>query len=1284
MEPQIRLFGTATLGERGGQTERLPTRKSWALLAYLVQSGGRDVPREELAALLWPRSAEGQARASLRQELAVLKKALKLAGLAPFQASKDTVRLTVEPGQADTTEFEARVGAGAPQDLRAAADLYAGDFLSGLTIRSGPFQEWLWLERQRLRNRALGALADLLRLDETDADMSRIQDTATRFLAIEPTQEQAHRALMRLYRRTGRRAEALQQYDRCREVLRRDLDAEPSQETIDLEARIRRDEGVAATESRVQADEEQARPVEADRKVAIVLCINLDLAADPATVDAGAVAGALDEAARRAAQTVGDGGGAIASAGPDRLLAVFAAPSTGGPVEEQAVQAALSICAWSAEARIDPALRACVGIARGEVLMAPAPSGGMDLRGAAVLTAARFGRAARAGEVLVSDDLAGRIKAVFDMAPLSSDRAGATHPAGRGWIVRRERVSANRFDVSRRTGRLTPLAGRTDELERLLAFWKAVRSGTGGVALITGDAGMGKSRLAYEFLQRAAADNPGIIRLNGSPQHRQSPLYPVMQLLRREIAPHDRRTGADGRAALDRWARAAGLPAEEVVGPLWTLLSGQQGSVAASLEPGPLCAAIICALRELFGDRPPIVLVEDGHWLDPSTSNLLTRLAAPSEQRPVFILATLRPGAEPGWIGSGEVLNLGLGPLPAEQARAVAASVLPDAAAQDVIDTIALRADGVPLIVEELGLALLQPGLPAEDLVPEIIAGSLPSAVAARIDRLSAAARDVLQIASVFGSAVPHGDLLTVTALPGEGLETRLRQLQEAELMYPVGRPPHRCYEFKHGLIQELTYSTLLADRRTACHLRVGEVLEAQAGIDADTAPELIARHFARASRPRKAIEYRRRAGRRAAALSAPSEAAAQYRAALRHVPEISDQSERAALEQRLLLRLGPHVLASRGFGDDEIAMVYDRARSLAVDRGEPGQDDQLEPILWGLWGYHITRADVATAIGLAAEFLTEAQLRQDPVCQATGQYMLGVGRFYRGHLFAAQGYLDRAGPGRDTAAQGGLIRRFGFDTAIGASCFAAWIAAFGGYVERAGTLAAGIVQSADATGHAITVAMARVFAAGTYAFLGLPRDALRLAEAAMEAARAPALQQWHGQALIQVGRARWCLGEADGEVLLRRGLEEYRQTGAALAAPYALGWLAEACLHAGRIDEGLSELDAAARQATASGVSYFEPEHLRVRGALLARHGAGRSAEAETALAAAVRSAKRAQAGLLTFRARASLAGFYEDIGRHEDALDLIETAFAELPDASAPDAQQARQAWRDLLSVR
>ncbi len=1287
METQLRFMGGFDLRDTEGAQVRLPTRKSLALLAVLAQSGGQRMTRDRLATLLWPRSEDTQARASLRQELAVLRKALAGSGLPRINADKDALSFHMSGRQLDTARLNALAQSDRTSDLRNVAELYRGEFLAGLAIRSTRFDEWLWIERQQLRDAAIAALTRLLQIDRRSGTPDDVLATAQALLRADATNETAYLGLMEALRTCGRRTDALKYYQRFCGVLRRELDADPSDAIANLAEEIRLSTGAAPPPSTLAQDGVAAHisrrlnrlPAHGQserRKTTLAVLGLADVCELGVNFAAPELAEAQEALVQRAAAAIDDYGGSFVPCAGDRILACFGHPTADEHDSERAVLAALGIVSEPIPLSNGTALWPRAAVARGDTLISSqgAGRGDVGLVGIAVHLATRLEQMAKGREVLVSPETHGLVHRLFETSELI--RPGADMPDG--YVILRERLRSNRFDVRKLSARLSALVGREEDLEKLREAWGAARDGRGQAVIVEGEPGIGKSRLLHAFLQTVLSENPQVIQINASPLHRQSALFAIVQFLEEEIG-FDRTPDAGGRhARLSAWAADLGLAVEEVVPPLFALLSGPAedewvDSGRGLQDKTRLFSALLSVIRARAEARALILLVEDLHWLDPMSGEFLRFLLPRIEAAPILVVMTVRADAAPGWVGRLRARHIFLGRLNRLQARMLVSDLLPKGTPRSRYDGVVARSDGIPLYLEELAKSLAETETEAgqPDGPGRGIPDSLEASLMARIDRLDSA-REVLQVASVFGKVFDQDHLQVAMGLSPEVLETRLRQLQEADLIYRIGRSPQARYEFNHVLVQELTYRSLPPDRRTASHLQIANALVRQAGKAGPKSPEIVARHFAMGGQTRKAIEFFDGAGRMAARVSAHQEAAAHFRAALALLPELPEGAVRARLEFDLLLQLGPQVLATQGFAASDVAEIYERARDLVVHNVTRADPEERDRILWGLWGYFLVRGDISASYGLAAEFLANALEHGDPVSIQAGNQMLGLCSFYRGKLVQALDYLEKAQALYSTDQAEAHLRRYGLNLSVAAWAYLSWTLSLRGEAKRAVKECERNLEEADRLQHDFSQVVARVFATGTFLFLGDEASAARHAQLSADLPELRRFSQMRAQAAMQVGRLAERNGDPEGIETLRTGLQDYQATGAALAVPQGKAWVAQGLLAAGDIAEALETVETALDHSERTGVLFFDAELHRVRGLCLNALLPDRRELAEAAFEAALEAGRETGALLLSLRTAADYAEALQSWGRGKEAARLLRDAAELGAEDTLPEVQR------------
>ena len=544
---------------------------------------------------------------------------------------------------------------------------------------------------------------------------------------------------------------------------------------------------------------------------------------------------------------------------------------------------------------------------------------------------------------------------------------------------------------------LTPLVGRQQEMGLLLERWAQMGEGLGQVVVLSGEAGIGKSRLVQEVKTHVAGEPHTQLECRCSPYYQNSAFYPVIDLLQRvlqlqrEDSAKEKLDKLEGALAhyhmsqpdiVPLLASLLLLPLPERYPPL--ILSPQQQR-QKTLE------ALLTILLTLAANQPVLFIVEDLHWVDPSTLELLNLLIDQVATARILILLTSRPEFRPPWGFRAHVTPVTLSRLPRAQVEAMVARVAGNKALPaEVQQQLVIKTDGVPLFVEELTKMVLESGLLREredryeltdPLPPLAIPTTLRDSLEARLDRL-AAVKEVAQLGAILGREFSYELLQAISPLDEPTLQHGLSQLVEAELLYRRGLPPQVIYTFKHALIQEAAYQSLLKRTRQEYHQRIAQVLAERFPETVEMQPELLAHHFTEAGLSGPAVGYWRRAGQRGIERSAYVEAISHLTKGLELLNTLPDTSERTLQELILQTNLGPALMATKGFGAPEVQHAYDRARELCRQVGET---PQLFPVLRGLSTFYIVRAELQTAHELAEELLRLAQSAQDPAMLVAG-----------------------------------------------------------------------------------------------------------------------------------------------------------------------------------------------------------------------------------------------------------------------------------------------------------
>jgi DNA-binding SARP family transcriptional activator len=913
---RLDLLGGFALTDAAGKTLDIRSKKGRCLLAYLALSDGRAVARDTLAALLWGDRGDTQARRSLSQEL------YRLRGLFPEEAQGAFI-LEAESVALDGALFEVdalRLEAGEA----GAAALDTGELLAGLSAGSEGFDEWLRDERERLRERAIAALS---------AELDQRPDAAPHILALEPANEAAHRALMRRHAEAGRRDLALKQYDKCREALRTELGIEPDAETRALAEEIKAASPQPAVATAVPEPESiSAKPAvekAGERRQVTVLAAGLELK--------GGGGGALDPEDRRAATRICRDvaaallerhGSAVARTMGDSLLAYFGYPEAREDDAARAAQAALEIVGEIAALDLPAGAvaQSRAAIASGLVIAGEDGKNGADgeeaLIGEAPDAAARLLQAAGPGMVALDDATRELLAAAFAFEPLAGNSAGA-------WRLAGETQTESRF-AALRGGALTPFVGRELELQTLQHRWGQAVDGEGQAVLISGEPGIGKSRIA-ETLNEQLAD-AGHLRVifQCTPNHTNSALHPVIEqmTLAAAIAADD--SDAVKLDKLEAMIARSGIGTDGAAPLLADLLSvaGDGRHPPLNLTPQArkdrTLEVIVAQLTGLAAQRPVLFVFEDLHWADPTTRELLDLVVAAIEEARVLALFTFRPEYEAPWVGQAHVTLMALNRLAKRQCGEMVRRVAAEAdLSENVLADIVAKTDGVPLFVEELTKTMLAGGVEGGGgaAVPATIQASLT----ARLDRLGEA-REVAQIAAVIGREFTY-PLLAATVDLGAKMEeselnARLDALTASELVFARGRPPTASYLFKHALIRDAAYDSLLRAERRALHGRIARALKTRFPYTETNSPELLAHHHSQAGEAEQALTYWQRAGERALEHSNNVEAVAHFRNGLEEISSLP-AGVHIRKELNLQLGLGSALVATEGFGGQETGKAY-------------------------------------------------------------------------------------------------------------------------------------------------------------------------------------------------------------------------------------------------------------------------------------------------------------------------------------------------------------------------
>jgi class 3 adenylate cyclase/predicted ATPase len=987
----------------------------------------------------------------------------------------------------------------------------------------------------------------------------------------------------------------------------------------------------------------------------------------------------LDEAS---GAVTGLGGHVLKRLG-DGLMALFGYPHAQENDAERAVRAALAIQRALAEINVKnrgkgtPELSARIGIESGSVVVEATG----EVFGDAPNVAARVQAAAEPGSVLVTMNVQRQVAGLF-----VAEEQGARELRGVSEAVQLFRI-VRASGGGRRGGAraLTPFVGREEELGVLARRWERARAGEGQLALIVGEPGLGKSRLIEEFHTRLAETPHTWVEWSASQLLQNTPLHPIAEWGRLRFgvdAPADQRL-----ADLENTLRLVGLdPAEHapLLAPLVDIPLPPER--VATLAPEELRRRQLAAMTAwyLAGARsqPVVLAIEDLHWADPTSLDLLRALAERGAQAPLLLLATARPEFRPPWSLRSHHSLISLSPLDrAGVARMVGEISAQHALSKDVVEGVSERTGGVPLFVEEVTRLLLERG---EQGGVQAIPPTLQQSLAARLDRLGPA-REVAQIGAVLGRDFAYRLLHSVAELDEPALQASLDRLADADLLFVEGAPPQASYRFKHALIQDAAYDSLLKSRRQALHRRAAELLRDDPE-RATAAPEVIAHHFTQAGLDDPAIEWWGKAGDQALRRSAFQEAIAHLGKAIEMGDNAGGTEARgvtgtAGAGQRLKLEtsLGQAMMYSRGFASDESKTAFARARTLAAEIDNASEQFDA---YYGLFIGSLLRGELGLARETAESFLRAAENAGRMTEAGAARRCVGQARLFQGEFIGGQTNLAEALGTYDPERERDAKFRFGVDGGAGAAGFLALASWALGDVERARALSEEALARADETAHAPTRANVYHFISRYQTLRGDPEAVSRLAKIPVELGREHGMALYLAWGEVYSNWARASLVDREGGMTgLREALAAYLGQGNKLFVPLFQGLLAELETEGDHADGPLRRIDEALALANETGEHWTDALLHRIRGAILLKRDPAHTAPAEEAFLAAIAVAQAQKARSFELQAALALAKLYQSTNRPSDAHVVLAPAlegFAPTPEM--PDIAKAQALLEQL----
>jgi class 3 adenylate cyclase/predicted ATPase len=997
---------------------------------------------------------------------------------------------------------------------------------------------------------------------------------------------------------------------------------------------------------------------------------------------------------RRVAEVVTRFGGFVARRVGDGVLIYFGYPNANENDPEQAVRAGLALVDAVGSVPAPEPLQVRLGIATGLVVVGDVLGSGTaydsEVLGEGPNLAARLHALAEPNAIVIADSTRRLVGSIFGLDDLGFIELKGFAEPQRAWRVLGENRFKSRFEALRSAE--TPLVDREEEITLLLRRWTQAKAGNGCAVLLSGEAGIGKSRLAVTIRDVLDAERYTDLHYSCLPHHQASVLFPVIDQLERAAGFEREDSPLSKLDKLEALMAETSAPTQDIalLADLLLLPAGRYQAVEPNPQrrKGETFEALQGRVAALARQSPVLMIFEDLHWIDPTTQDLLDLLIRRIERLPVLVIATFRPDFAAPWTELPHVTTLTLNRLTRGDSEALVRRLSAKSVSlpNDLIGEIVERGDGIPLFLEEVTKTIVDAGpVGSPELAPSHAPHSVPAtlhaSLMARLDRLGAAAKEIAQIGAAIGREFSYEIVADVARRPEEELKEILSRLVEAGLIFQHGEPPRSSFLFKHGLLQDAAYSTLLRGPRRSLHERIAQTIEEAFPEIAASQPELVARHRTEAGLKKQATVYWQRAGELALRRSAGSEALRHFSSALRILEELPDATERWQQELDIRLGLGTALIFGRGFRSAGPEIIDHYARAVALGRGL-GDNRKLFRATWGNWYTNLITGQTERALGMAnelvelAEQLTDSNLELEAYhSRWANSHVLGLNAMT---LADTQRGLALYDPERHHAHAHDYG---GHDTGVCAYAHRAITLWVSGLPQQAAQMSAAALELGRRLGHPPSLAHAAWWSAALHQFLREPGPCRELAELTIRIGReqgsnvfviCPLLLGW---TMLESGQV------AEGLERMRDAVKATRQSVRRFYYDFELLVYAEALLKAGETDHALEIVQEALDFIAASRNRLFEAEALRISGMCLAAQGDSRSSEAETRLLQAIEAS--GQQGALSFRLRAAvnLARIWRDRKRRGDAHGLISTVYSHFTEGlETADLRDAKALLDDL----
>jgi class 3 adenylate cyclase/tetratricopeptide (TPR) repeat protein len=979
----------------------------------------------------------------------------------------------------------------------------------------------------------------------------------------------------------------------------------------------------------------------------------------------------------------------------DGMLAYFGFPRAHEEDAERAVRAGLDILAAAAklDTRAKETLRVRIGVATGIVVVGELVGQGLAQEhavfGETPNLAARLLGVAQPGSITIAEATRRLLGGTFELKPLGPQTLKGLDAPVPAWAVLRELENVSRFEASRSAG-MTPFVGREHEVAQLLDRWGEAADGEGRAALLSGEAGIGKSRILAALRERLADEPHTTMRYQCSPHHVNDAFYPITSHIWQAAGFASGEPTAARLDKLEAMIAHSGLDAEEIAPFLASLLSiGFEGrypplEMAPSEQKDRTIAALIALFVGLTKDAPVLALLEDAHWIDPTSLEVFSRLVDRLPGLRALLVITFRPEFVPLWTGRAHVALLTINRFERRQAVALVDRVTGGKALPaEVLEQIVAKTDGVPLFVEELIKTVLESGLLREEngrylmataLTPLAIPTTLQDSLMARLDRL-APIKEIAQIGAAIGREFSYRLLEAVSPIKGVALQDALGQLAAAQLIHARGASPDAIFVFKHALVQDTAYGSLLRGPRQRVHADLARALEERFADQIDAAPSIIARHYTEAGLAEPAARYWLKAAELAASRSTYVEAARFGDAGLTLIPLLTDPPDRQSLELALQLARANALRVLKGYNASEAVAALTSAKRL-LDAGI-GDDLQRFSVFNGLFSASLVAGRMEPALAMARQIVAVAERQDDAVYRMIAYRSVGIVQNYMGQHRQALEALQRAERYRDPDRDMRLSYRLGGDPGLSVLWFKIQAMTLLGLLDQAVRTSEQVRAELATHGHAGAVAQSALYSKVWMEFVLGDLEACERRSAELVAyCTEKKVESVRPAGVAHLARARAAREpSAENIAALRAAIDAWRRSGAGLGQSIFIAALGEALLAAGDTIGAEAALQEGFAFVAQSGETLFLADLHRLEGRIALERAQPDRTRAEASFLKAIEIARDQEARLLELRAATDLARLWRDAGAPNDPHALLEPILAAIEGADrARDVRNAR----------